>query len=159
MTTHRPSRPILALGCVAALVAVLLGVWFTSDARAQRAALGDARRLWAEQQPTAYEFDWGYCSGMCASCLAHVTVVHGRVVDAVGREGQCSTYSLDRAPTVEDVFDLVEHDRSATMTDGIEVRYDRRWGFPARVSVRCPPGTTDCGAGYGISHFRVVRVP
>ena len=148
---------IAVLTCVLGVCVALLGLWLTSDARAERKALGDARSLWEEQQPRAYEFDYGYCGGMCALCLMHVTVVDGRVADAVGREGQCSSYALDRAPTVEDVFEMVEGDRSAPMTDRIEVHYDPTWGFPASVSVSCPPGTSDCGAGYRITGFHVVR--
>ena len=154
MTLHRRSAlPITSIGIVALVIAVLGALWLSSEGRAAARAHDDARALWSSKEPTTYSFDYGYCSGMCVDCTFRITVEHGKVTDVVPRQPGCEL-GRRSAPTVETVFDLEKDDRSAAMTDSFKIRYDRTWGFPRSVSIRCPPDTSDCGKGYGISDFR-----
>jgi hypothetical protein len=154
MMTRR--RAVVSVG-VALCLALLGALWVTSDSWAAQRAHRAAWAKWQSKEPPAYSFDYAYCGGMCANCLLHVSVEHGKVVDAVTREGQCST-SEDNAPTVDDVFAMEKGDRSSGRTASFEIRYDPTWGFPASVSIRCPDGWMDCGKGYSITHFLAAPV-
>ena len=135
---------------------LIAGAWFVSDAREAERAHDDAMALWNSKEPTAYSFEYGYCSGMCMSCRARVTVENGKVTDTAAVDpAPCSISGLPDAPTIEEVFALEESGRSDGMTDSFEIVYDPTWGFPASVSIRCPEGTGDCGTGFGVSDFRV----
>jgi hypothetical protein len=128
-----------------------------SDSRAEEDARESAWRLWESKQPVAYSFDYRHCSGMCAGCRLRVAVKNGKVTEAVGRGRQCSSFDLETAPTMESIFTIVKRERSAPITDSIEIHYDPTWGFPDTIRVQCSPGTSDCGASYNVSNFRVSR--
>ena len=146
MTPRRAVRPLLVGAGVLALV------WLVSGVLSPVVAHQQAEARWEAKEPAAYSFEYHYCSGMCASCDIRVTVENGTITNAVWK-GPCSEQDIDRAPTVENVFDMAAGDRFAP---DFEVRYDPVWGFPASVSTRCGGQSIDCGTGYGVSDFRVV---
>ena len=156
MIPRRLSSRHLTVCGVAVLGLLLLGgLWFFSDTRAAGKAHDDALSLWESQEPTAYSFDYGYCSGMCAGCLVHVTVRSGEVTDAVGTDpAGCALPSSQDPPTIEEVFAMEKSGRSAATTDSFKIDYDPTWGFPASVSLDCAEGASDCGTGYVVTHFR-----
>ena len=157
MTLPRPTRSALVVAAVFVLALGLLaahwlGFLFGHGDRADRAA----HRLWESKEPAAYSFDYAHCSGMCQSCPLHITVRNGEVTDAVSRQPGCE-YAEENAPTIDEVFAMESADRHAPHADSIDITYDRVWGFPASVDIRCPDGWSDCGSGYAITHFRVER--
>jgi hypothetical protein len=128
-----------------------LGAWWLhSDSRAADRAHEHALALWESKEPTAYSFEYSRCGGMCAGCLLQVTVQNGKVIDAVGVEGQCGSR---QAPTIEGIFAMEKADRAASTTDSFTIRYDPTWGFPVSVDIRCPRGWSDCGSGYHVRDF------
>jgi hypothetical protein len=151
--TRRSSWLIGLAGASVFAVALAAVAWFVWHPAAGDREHDRALARWESRAPAAYSFDWSYCGGMCALCRVRVTVEDGHVTGAVGVEGQCS-YELDRAPTIDDVFAMEKADRSAANTDSFEIRYDPTWGFPATVTIRCPPGWMDCGTGYSVTNFQ-----
>ena len=148
-------RPVLVVvGVLVLILGLLAAHWlgfpFGHGDRDDRAA----QRLWESKEPAAYSFDYAHCSGMCRLCPLHVSVRHGEVTDAVSRVPDCE-YAEERAPTIEGVFALESADRHGPHTESCEIAYDRVWGFPASVDIRCPDGWSDCGSGYSVTHFRV----
>ena len=157
LTSRRIALVVGGIATLAVCAGVLGALWLSSDSRADNQARESAWRLWKAKQPDTYSFDYSHCGGMCAGCRLRITVVKGKVTDAVGREGQCSDYHLKSAPTIDSIFAMAERERTAPMTDSMEVHYDPTWGFPASIQVRCPPHTSDCGSSYRVSGFRPSR--
>ena len=142
---------LLAISAVALGLVIFGALWFFSAAER---AHDDARALWESKEPTAYSFDYSYCSGMCFGCRLRVTVKNGEVIAAVGRDGSGPPFDCPGAPTIEDIFAMEKDDRSAGTTDSFEIDYDPSWGFPAYVDIRCPDGWFDCGTTYEVTNFR-----
>jgi hypothetical protein len=150
----RPIAQVVAV-CVLAVGALVLGaVWFFSDGRAAGLAHDAAQGLWESKEPTAYSFEFAYCSGLCARCDLRITVRDGEVSDVASTTPDCAGTPQD-APTIDDVLAMESEDRRAETTDSFEIIYDPVWGFPASVDIRCPYGWADCGTGYTVTDFRV----
>jgi hypothetical protein len=154
MSRSRPSAWTVVGVLVVTLGLLALGsMWFFSAGRAAGQAHDRALERWESKEPASYAFDWTRCDGMSARCLLHVSVTDGRVTSVTTREGDCPAYEVDEAPTIEDVFAMEERDRAGAHVASWEIEYDRTWGFPASVRIRCPDGYMDCGIGYAVTDF------
>jgi nitrogen fixation-related uncharacterized protein len=146
-------RAIL-LALLGVTVAVsLVALWWSSDSQQADRAQDRARSLWESQEPAAYSFVYGECSGMCAGCRLRITVEHGQVTSAADTSGRCSGYGVDDVPTIEGVFTAVEWSRK-NLGGRAEISYDPTWGFPASAQISCPPGASDCGSSYEVTDFQ-----
>lgn len=144
------------MGVTSAAALALAPLWYFSDGQTANRAHDAAVELWESKEPASYSFTWQYCSGMCAPCEVRVTVANGEVTTARGRPPGC-VGGHDRGPTIEDVFRMEERHRSEELTDSFDIDYDRVYGFPAMVDIRCPEGWSDCGTGYSVTDFEVGR--
>jgi len=136
-----------------ALVVVLGAAWFVHSLSAERNA---AQARWERQEPSAYAFVYGHCSGMCASCPVHVTVRGGTVTEATVREPGCGTPALEFVPTIEDVFTVAEDHQPWPFSDSTTIDYDPVWGFPRSITHTCGEDTADCGSGWSVRDFEVI---
>ena len=142
----------IALGVVVVPLLAVAGVRFLSAEGAHDRAV----ERWESKEPAAYSFNYSYCGGFCQGCTTRVTVKRGEVVSAVPAEpGGCTDFTVEDAPTIEDVFDLEKTLRSRDEFVSREIHYDSTWGFPASANFQCPEGTSDCGPGLSVRNFRV----
>ena len=136
------------------LVAAGLGpVWYFSDAQVAARAHGEAIERWEAMEPTAYRFEFSYCSGMCAPCPRTITVTKGEVTGVEVRGRDCP-HDKDGAPTIEDVLALADRMRSDGGTGGIE--YNHYWGYPESADFLCSPAAADCGEGFTVTSFHAL---
>ncbi|MEO6510562.1 MAG: DUF6174 domain-containing protein [Nocardioides sp.] len=117
----RSWRVVVVVAALALGVGLVGFLWFTAGFRAAGQAHDDAVALWESKEPAAYSFVYGRCGGMCAVCRMRVTVEDGRVTGAVTAEGQCSSSTLEDAPSIEDVFAMEKSDRGGAMTHSFEI--------------------------------------
>jgi hypothetical protein len=149
---RRSHVPVL----VALAAVVAAAVWWVRGAAAERR---EAQERWDAREPTAYSYTYGYCGGMCASCPVQVTVRDGKVTDTAVDEHQCGAPDPGHTTTIEDLFAIAD-DREPwpwPFPSRTTISYDERWGFPASIHFTCGPDTTDCGGGWSVSDFTVLR--
>lgn len=110
-------------------------VLLASGCAGQQEDLRSAQERWQQAGPARYAYT--YRAGAQALVEARVTVRDGR---AALTRVQGAELSADEV-TVEALFDLVA--RALREADDVDVTYDDRYGFPARLQVDPAADTVD----------------
>ena len=152
---------------LAAAVALLAAGWVLvlDDVVAAGRAHERGLARWEAADVASYSFVYAKCLGMCMECPQHITVRDGVVTAAVVRDSAtrgtsgCGRPNPQYAPTIEDIFVIADERRPGLVPTRITttVTYDQRWGFPTSIDVDCPDGYLDCGGGWSVRVFEVLR--
>lgn len=131
--------PILTLGVAACAEADLVvnpeTAWTT------------ARTTWERRAPRRYHYE----IRTACFCIVQVTqwnrvdVRDGRVIRVTQIEGQLfpGVVPLSAWPTIPELFERARP-TSGGFVRSIDVDYDRDFGYPRRITVRCGPQVADC---------------
>ena len=125
----------------------------TGGVAAEPAALEDAVQRWEDAGLESYTMT---LRRVCFCLVPDFTgpfevTVRGGEITSVVLEGDA--VELDRAETVEDLFDLLE-DAYAQRAESVEATFDPTYGYPTNLSIDYEAQLADEEIGYLVSDFR-----